>query len=260
VGLNALSKWALGLFGMLTVAVSPAICYEVQVNLPHEDSLFLDIADEDTVLTVKKIVENHTGLPAKHQMILSKDRILDDNETLSETKVSEIWVELLEECYDFEELTPMKTHQGYRKYYTTLTKSEKKDIKFILKTLAKKSLIQLLKYKSQLEYAGDRIDQVHPLVFLSFIFSDEELKAYIHAIKKRGGWVWAEFMEGLKESLKDESDIQNVTDKMLQHFSAQVGINVGIIQEPIRNYQWEEFVRLLIVHIPRDDGSDRYDM
>ena len=150
--------------------------------------------------------------------------------------------------------------KSYRNYNVQLSDSEEKDLHFILKTLALKSLIELAKYKSKLEKAGDRIDHVHPLNFLATVFSDEELKAYMHAIKKRGSFIWDKFINGLTDSLDEEYKSDNLKVEYLQDFSLRVGIDMGLIYPSVENRDWNDLVRQLIVHIPRNEDSQRYDM
>lgn len=154
----------------------------------------------------------------------------------------------------------VKTHAGYRNYYRALTASEEEDIMYILKTLAKKNMIQLLKYKSKLESAGSRIDSIHPLSFLAHIFQNEELKAYFHSLKKRGGWVWDEFASGFKSSLNEEAHLDNLNDAMIDDFAQELKLNPDILYDTIKKRQWDAFIKLLIVNLPREDGGDRYDL
>ncbi len=147
-----------------------------------------------------------------------------------------------------------------RDFYEPVKHTEQKDILFIMKTLARKSLLELLKYKSQLEKAGDRIDHIHPFVFLSHIFTDEELKAYIHAIKRRGSWVWDEFISGLKNTLNFEADKGNLNEKITREFAKNIELDYQIIGTHVKNRDWESFLKALITNIPRDSEAERYDM
>src|SRR5262245_8490538 len=66
---------------------------------------------------------------------------------------------------------------GYpRNYNAEITREEKSDIRFIITSLANKSLISIGIAKPDLEAAGDRIEHIHPLRFLMAVFTDEELK------------------------------------------------------------------------------------
>lgn len=154
---------------------------------------------------------------------------------------------------------PKKTYVGYRDYSKTLTSFEFADIHFIIKTMATKSLTSLLKYKSALNDAGDRVDHVHPLKFLLAIFKDEELKVHMHNLKKRGGMVWSEFYKGLKGSLQEELDLGNLTDDMIDDFSYTLDLDSALISDDIKKEHWDVFIKTLIVKIPREGDSGRYD-
>lgn len=148
---------------------------------------------------------------------------------------------------------------GYpRSYSSEVTPEEKNDIRYIVTTLANKSLIAIALAKSDLEAAGDRIDHIHPLRFLMTVFSDEELKVGIRNIRGRG-WIWSHFVGGLKESLSTEARIDNMRNEFVYHFAQSVKIDSKIIIPPVSQQKWEEFVDLLITHIPRAGDHDRYD-
>lgn len=180
---------------------------------------------------------------------------LSAHEYLLPNKDQEVWID--EE--NNSTLLPKKTHIGYRDYNKETTQSNIKDILFILKSLSTKSIPWLLKNKSKLQAAGDRIDCIHPLRFLEVIFTDEELKAYLHNVRKRGGMVWSEYIGGIKESLKDEYSIDNLTKQMLLDFASNVGVNYSTLEPSFRKEKWEDFVKALIIHVPREGDSDRYD-
>lgn len=158
-----------------------------------------------------------------------------------------------------EELLPKKSYVGYRTYSKGYSEADKKEIRYIMKILATKSLASLWGYKSDLEKAGDKIDQVHPLRFLECIFTDEELKAYIHGIKKRGSWIWTEFFKGIKGSLHDEVNLDNLKDEYIIDFSHRVNIDVNDIYSFIQARMWDDFVKILIIKIPREGDSGRHD-
>jgi hypothetical protein len=149
---------------------------------------------------------------------------------------------------------------GYpRAYYKDITSEEKNDIRFIVNSLANKSLISLAVYKSDLEAAGDRIDHIHPLRFLMTIFSDEELKVGVRNIRGRG-WIWNHFISGLKESLSTETNIDNMKTDFIEHFSQTLKINSSTLVPLIWRQDWDHFIDTLITSIPRTGDHDRYDM
>jgi hypothetical protein len=148
---------------------------------------------------------------------------------------------------------------GYpRNYLADVSPEEKMAIRFIVTTLANKSLIAIALAKGDLEEAGDRIDHIHPLRFLMTVFTDEELKVGIRNIRGKG-WVWNHFLGGLKEALSAETKIGNMKNEYIQNFSQVVKINTALIQPAISQQKWDDFVDLLITHIQRSGDHDRYD-
>ncbi len=204
---------------------------DIQVMLPSNETIMLGINENDSVQTIKRNIEEQTGYSSLDQLI------------------------------SVEIMTPeMKTYEGYRNYYDLMTDSDKKELYFIMKTLALKSLLELAKYKSKLEKSGDRIDHLHPLNFLAAIFTDEELKAYVHAIRKRGGMVWDKFIGGFSNTMDEEYRLDNLSMDLFHDFSHRVGIDSNLIASKVQNREWADLVKLLILIIPRDSDADRYDM
>lgn len=145
-----------------------------------------------------------------------------------------------------------------RNYYAPLTDSEKTDIAFILKTLANNSWIKILKNKSSLKKAGDRIDHVHPLKWLLAIFGNEELLVCVRTIDGKP-FVWKEWLDGTIRSLSEEHALNNLKPEYIENFAHQLKIDPALIRPAIENRQWEQFINILIASVPRTEGSaDRY--
>lgn len=148
---------------------------------------------------------------------------------------------------------------GYpRDYFTELKPDEKADIRYIITFLANKSLLSIAGHKGALEQKGDRIDHIHPLRFLLTVFTDEELKVGIRNIRAKG-WVWGDFISGLKESLTTESKIQNLTDQHIAHFAQVIELDPNLLYPSASNRRWDEFIDILITQVPRKGDYNRYD-
>lgn len=148
---------------------------------------------------------------------------------------------------------------GYpRDYSAEVTHHERADIRFIVSTLADKSLMSIAFIKGDLETAGDRIDHVHPLRFLMTIFVDEEMKVAIRNIRGRG-WIWNQFLDGVKDSLATEANIGNIKDEHITHFAATLGLDPRKLYPPILAQNWEVLIDTLIREVPRVGDHDRYD-
>ncbi|GEM_PF-1832042 len=244
-----------GLFTILMLGTAAASANVAVFYTSNEEAYPLDIHTPSTVWEIKEVLEEALPYTKEDMLFISDGVFLCEEEYFLPYDGQEIWVTTLMN----EQPVPKKTYVGYRDYNQSATESEKDDLRFILKTMATKSVAGLLKYRSQLEAAGDRIDKLHPLRFLETVFTDEELKVYMHNLRKRGGWIWGEFVKGIKGSLQDESEINNLTDEMLLDFTCQVGIEVSKVQGFIHGEKWEDFIKALIIHIPREGDSDRYD-
>lgn len=144
-----------------------------------------------------------------------------------------------------------------RNYYAPIAQSEKNDIAFILRTLSNNSWIKILKNKSALKKAGDRIDHLHPFNFLYTIFGDNELLVCARSIQGKA-FVWKEFLNGTTTSLGEEYLLDNLKYEYVQDFAAKLKVDPVLLNTALTNRQWEYFVDLLILHVPRQEGGDRY--
>jgi hypothetical protein len=182
---------------------------------------------------------------------------------LSDGKQSNLLIEIPQEGkpanFQLPEAHSQGGYLGYpRNYHIAVTDIEKKDIRYIVTTLANKNLIDIYIAKPDLEAAGERIDHIHPLRFLMTIFTDEELKVGVRNIRGKG-WVWHHFLGGLKDCLGTETQIGNMKDEYIFNFAQIVKIDTKIIVPTITQQKWDDFVDLLITHIPRKGDHDRYD-
>lgn len=146
-----------------------------------------------------------------------------------------------------------------RDYNHEVTAKEKKDLKFIIKTLSEASLASLWTQQKSLEKAGDRIDHLHPLRFLMTVFTDEELKVGLQNIRSRS-WVWDEFFEGLSDSLATEKRKCNLTIPQIDHFASVLGLDPNLLYPSLNANRWCEFIDLLIKLLPRKNNPSHYDM
>ena|ERR1700733_2518388 len=151
-----------------------------------------------------------------------------------------------------------------RNYNAPFTEVHKENIFYIVSTLgSNKSLRQILKEKGALEKAGDKIDEVHPLRFLMYVFSEEELKAAMANLKAKSGlnsMPWKKFKKGLFESLTDEYEKNNITPEFIADFAANLGIDPTLIIPAIQENDWDKLLSLLIKLIPRQGNYNRYNI
>jgi hypothetical protein len=147
-----------------------------------------------------------------------------------------------------------------RNFWTPLTAKEKDDITYILRTLSNQTLLKINSNKSALKGAGDRIEHLHPLKFLTFVFSNDELIVCMRNLQGRT-WVWSEFLEGVIDSLKNEYTIGNILDEHVQELIVQSRVSdPAAISSHVHNQSWGTLINTLISVVPRKTEGNRYDM
>lgn len=146
-----------------------------------------------------------------------------------------------------------------RNYWKPLTEQEKQDVAYILRTLANQTLIKINSSKSSLKKAGDRIEQIHPLRFLTYVFSNDELIVCMRNLQGRS-WVWSEFFDGVVDSLKNEYALGNILDEHIQELAKQAKINASSLHPAIQSQNWGSLINTLISVVPRQGDANRYDM
>jgi len=143
-----------------------------------------------------------------------------------------------------------------RNYHTCVSAREKKNILFIMRTLANTPLLKIK--KEPLKKAGEKIEQLHPFKFLECVFTDEELKVCMHNIQGRS-WVWREFLRGITDSLAQEAAIGNLLPYR-QEFANTIQIDPSLINPSLQGSHWKEFVNILIDKVPRNGDPNHYNM
>ena len=147
----------------------------------------------------------------------------------------------------------------WRDYQVSVSREEKEDIRFIVRTLAWKQVWEIWNQQDSLEKAGDRIKHLHPLRFCFVLFSDEELKAGVAAIRDRTKKIRDGFFDGITGSLKEEASRKNLLP-FVEDFAKKLNIEEKWIYPSLEKGQWKEFVNILIDKIPREKDPNRYDM
>lgn len=216
----------------------------------------LQLSGEETISDLKQQIEGAMGYPAEVQEIFYEGRTLADSATPVHHSFRTLWVMPKRGSSPKETLVSASLP---RDYFRDPSEADKQNITFIITTLADKSLPRLLKSKGDLSRAGDKVEHVHPLRFLEYVFTDERLKIGIRNMKKRGSLIWKEFMGGLNRTMSEEKSHDNLKDEYIERFASRVGIDVGLIYPSLQRENWNDFVNQLIVHVPRQGGHDRYD-
>lgn len=124
------------------------------------------------------------------------------------------------------------------------TDQDKATIYEIITTMSENGKMGLLFKKNHLNELGSKINHIHPLKFLSTIFSTPHLKECMNGIFedyfKRNG-----FMDGLGPSLEKESE-KGTLEKLLPGFAEEVSADFESLRPYFRSRDWENMVRKLI--------------
>ncbi|MBA2728987.1 MAG: hypothetical protein H0U49_12550 [Parachlamydiaceae bacterium] len=143
--------------------------------------------------------------------------------------------------------------------YTPLTKSEQKDIAYIVTTLGNASLSSIAGAKSSLKKAGDRIETVHPMQFLLYVFTDEKLKAAMHNLQDRTSWIRNGFFDGIFRSFDEEASRNNLNSH-IEDFATRLNLEYAVLYPLVNEKRWKVFFNTLYTQIPRLGDPDRYNM
>jgi len=147
-----------------------------------------------------------------------------------------------------------------RDYYTPITSQENNDLSELVRTLANNNKASLALKTSQLNRIGDRIVHLHPLKFLTIIFTNNELKVCMRNMEGKA-FVWKKFQSETVESLDKENKAGNLKADMVSDFAKKVGLTTAEITPFIQNQKWEQFLSYLIskVKVEKPQGK-KYDM
>lgn len=153
----------------------------------------------------------------------------------------------------------VRAKSNARDYHASVTREQKKDITFIVTTLAWENAVDVWTRESDLKVAGDRIDLIHPLNFLYVVFSDDKLTAGISAIKDRKvPTLKTKFFKGLTNTLKEEANRENLL-QFVGDFANRLDINKKKIYPYLEEGRYDDFIDKLIELKPRK-GADRHNM
>ncbi|WP_420421838.1 hypothetical protein [Simkania sp.] len=127
--------------------------------------------------------------------------------------------------------------QGTHHFYALrLTSDDCHNISKLIKNMADLNLWELLKKSKDMKKLGRKIEPVHPMRFLGYIFSTHELKKRMPKIKD-SHFKWVKFTEGLCDRLSKEARHDNL-NRFIPGFAQTVGCSEGIIEDFVRRHDW----------------------
>jgi len=120
---------------------------------------------------------------------------------------------------------------------------DKKNIKFIIENLATKKKSELLKMSSELSSCGNKIKDIHPLKFMSYVLSDKKIKNEHIPLILKDMFKKMSFMKGLTKSL-EQTNNNNLLEPCLTDFMKSVSISLSKRDELaslIEKRKWNDF-------------------
>ncbi|MGE5196064.1 MAG: hypothetical protein ACM3JI_01890 [Anaerolineae bacterium] len=212
--------------------------------------------DEVSSMTQAFLDENRRSIdifyPTSAGLVLTQEKIEEMLEAIPFSETSREAIPLLYEPTLQPLLTAMSFDPEFIEDETNiffqlpLDEVEKRIISKLIRTMAEKNIIKLAFEKRSLEKKGKRINHVHPLRFLAFIFGDPQLKSCMHQIRK-SSFKWDHFVDGLAKRLKEESE-NNTLLPYLPGFCNYLNLNIADVASIVHNHHWESLVRYLLSH------------
>jgi hypothetical protein len=143
-----------------------------------------------------------------------------------------------------------------RDYYAVPTQDEIDDVAYIVTTLAETPYARLLGKRKELKKRGKHVEHLHPLKFLTIIFSNEHLRAALHVLRGRDGFfkgisVWDEFKDELFASLTKETKHKNMKEEYILDFARALEIDSAAILGVAQAQSWGKFIDTLLKLKPR---------
>lgn len=231
--------------------------YIDEIDSQYNDSFIID--PTENFQAVVEYMNDYLAAQELKQQIATGDIYVENDSSAKKEFI--LTVGMTDEGIKVSPSQTLRAAKSFRNYNDPVTPAEKKKIRKIVMTLGFDTILTVNSSKSELKKIGKEIDHIHPLKFLHTVFTDEELKAGIHAIRGRLiSWIWDEFLGGLVGSLKEENAKNNMKPEFVQDFAKSIPINIDLIMPSIREGKFENLVNTLIDKVPRQNNTDRYNM
>ncbi len=125
-----------------------------------------------------------------------------------------------------------------------ISQTDKKLISYIISSMAEKNMFQLGLQKKSLEKRGKQIEHVHPLKFLSFLFSQPHLRQAMQEIRTNY-FKWNGFMDGLSKKLDSEANAQDLLP-YVEGFATSLNVDSRRVAYYLEKKDWEALVVFLM--------------
>lgn len=142
-------------------------------------------------------------------------------------------------------------HHAGRDYYSPISVQERKNISYVVRTIAKSNTIELAWHALALNRTREKLDHMHPFKFIECIFADEALRKFVIPIKEKGGIGYRKFVGGMTSSLTKEAAVNNVKP-YVDDFAAVLHIDPQLIRPAIHRQRWDDLLHILITQLCHD--------
>lgn len=148
-------------------------------------------------------------------------------------------------------LTLVADHSQCHLFYSLpISQADQDNISKLIKTMGRSGPIDLLKKAKEMEKLGDKLNHVHPLRFIGYIYSHPQLKDDMSKIMdnvfKRGGFLNGHGKkEGFSHRMSREMHHNNLMH-YLPGFTQSLGISEDEISSFFHHHDWEGLLRRLI--------------
>ncbi|MCY3974566.1 MAG: hypothetical protein OXF02_03360 [Simkaniaceae bacterium] len=138
---------------------------------------------------------------------------------------------------------PLPPHRAISFYDLRLSDGDRRHIFKLIKTMADKHIATLIRKQRKLRKLGDKIEPVHPLRFIAYIYEENELRRRMRTIMRRY-FTWGYFIGGLGERLSKEKARGNLRP-FIPEFAYAVGTQPEVIERYVFMEDWKGMVRCL---------------
>ncbi|GAB4189476.1 MAG: hypothetical protein Tsb0015_10190 [Simkaniaceae bacterium] len=126
-------------------------------------------------------------------------------------------------------------------YKLAISETDKINVSKLIKKLADRNVIELLWHKKEMTRLGDKIEHLHPLRFIGYIYSRPDLIKCMKTISQNS-FKWHAFVDGFAGGMDKEAKRNNLI-AYLPGFCRETGAEENAIRNFISKHQWEELLR-----------------
>jgi hypothetical protein len=148
-------------------------------------------------------------------------------------------------------LTLVSNNPNYQLFYQLpIDQSDQDHISRLIKKMADSGYWELLKKKKDMEKLGDKIQHVHPLRFIGYVYGHHSLKSRMPKImddrfKRRGFLNGHGGKEGFAQRMTKEAHHHNLM-QFVPGFAQSVGVSEAAIESYFDRHDWEGLLRFLM--------------